>query len=66
MNNLLIGFLLVILSLVTLATFGILNIPQIKLEKNLLVLFFLSVITFLLGGTLGGVLVLIESILMLL
>jgi hypothetical protein len=65
LNNLIIGVSLIILSLVTLATFGVLNIPRIKLEKNLLVLFFLGVVAYLLGGTLGGVLVIIGSILML-
>ncbi len=65
LNNLIVGILLVILSLVTLATFGVLNIPQIKLQKNLFVLFLLGVASYLLGGTLGGVLVIIGSILML-
>lgn len=64
-NNLLLGILLVILSLVTLATFGVLNIPRITLQNNLLVLFLLGVVTFLFGGTLGGALVVIGSILML-
>ncbi|MHA1909345.1 MAG: hypothetical protein ACW98Y_18755 [Candidatus Thorarchaeota archaeon] len=64
LNNLIVGILLVVLSLVTLATFGVLNIPQIKLEKNLIVLIFLGIVTFLVGGTLGGVLVIIGSILM--
>ncbi len=64
-HNLLLGILLVILSLVTLATFGVLNIPRIQLQNNLLVLFLLGLVTFLFGGTLGGVLVIIGSILML-
>lgn len=64
LNNLVVGILLVIISLVTLATFGVLNIPRIKLEKNILVLFLLGVVSYLIGGTLGGVLVIIGSILM--
>ena len=65
LHNLLVGFTLVILSFITLATFGVLKVPRIKLRNNLMVIFLLGVATFLIGGTLGGVLVIIGSVLML-
>jgi hypothetical protein len=65
LNNLIVGILLVLLSLITLATFGVVNLPLFKLERNQLVLFILGVVTFFVGSTLGGVLVIIGAILML-
>ncbi|MFW9907053.1 MAG: hypothetical protein ACFFEF_00645 [Candidatus Thorarchaeota archaeon] len=63
-TNFLLGIILVILSLITLATYGIIKIPTITFERNQLVLLILGVAMYVFGGTLGGVLVVIGSILM--
>ncbi len=59
------GIVLILLSLITLATFGIIKIPILKLKRNVLAFLILGFLTCLFGGTLGGVMVIIGALLML-
>jgi hypothetical protein len=60
------GLILLVVSMVTLATSGTIDIPALQLEKNWLVLIVLSALMYIFGGTLGGILVFIGAIMMLL
>ncbi|MFW9919570.1 MAG: hypothetical protein ACFFED_08225 [Candidatus Thorarchaeota archaeon] len=64
-TNLFIGIVLILLSLITLATFGILKIPLLRLQRNVLAFLILGFLTYMSGGTLGGVFIIIGALLML-
>jgi len=61
--NVILGIILIILSLVTLATSGAIKFPY-KLEKNWIMLLILGIILLILGGGIGALLVIIGAILM--
>jgi hypothetical protein len=58
------AIVLIILSLITLATSGVIKFPW-KLEKNWLMLLILGILQLVFGGSIGAVLVIIGAILML-
>jgi hypothetical protein len=60
--GIILGILLIIFSLITLATSGVINFPW-KLEKNWIMLLVLGIILLILGGGIGAVLVIIGAIL---
>ncbi len=64
-TNLFLGFVLILLSLITLTTFGILKIPLLRLQRNVLAFLILGSLMYMSGGTLGGVFVIIGALLML-
>lgn len=57
------GIILVILSLIVLATSGVLNIPVLKFDNNWLVLLIFGVLMLLFNGGIGAILVIIGAIL---
>jgi hypothetical protein len=57
------GILLVLLSLIVLATSGVLNIPALKFDNNWLVLLIFGVLMLLFNGGIGALLVIIGAIL---
>jgi hypothetical protein len=61
--NLIFGIVVIILSLVTLATSGVINFPW-KLEKNWIMLLILGILLLIFGGDIGAVLVIIGAILL--
>lgn len=61
--RLVVGIVLIILSLVTLATSGVIKFPY-KLEKNWIMLLILGIVLLVLGGSIGAILVIIGAILM--
>ena len=60
------GLILIVVSTITLATSGTVNLPALQLEKNWAVLIVLGALMYIFGGTLGGILVFIGAIMMLL
>ncbi len=63
-TNLFIGIVLILLSLITLTTLGVLKIPLLKLQRNVLAFLILGFVIYISGGTLGGVFIIIGAILM--
>jgi len=62
--NWIFAIILIVLSLITLATSGVIKFPW-KLEKNWLMLLILGILQLIFGGYFGAVLVIIGAILML-
>ncbi len=60
------GILLIVLSLIVLATSGWIKISALKLNYNLLILLILGVLMLLTSGGLAGILVIVAAILLLL
>ncbi|MGY5875648.1 MAG: hypothetical protein RTU30_07875 [Candidatus Thorarchaeota archaeon] len=60
------GILLIVLSLIVLATSGWIKISALKLNFNLLILLILGVLMLLTSGGLAGILVIVAAILLLL
>ncbi|MFX0169781.1 MAG: hypothetical protein ACFE89_10550 [Candidatus Hodarchaeota archaeon] len=60
--GIILGILLIIFSLITLATSGVIKFPW-KLEKNWIMLLILGIILLIFGGGIGAVLVIIGAIL---
>lgn len=58
------GLILIVVSLVTLATSGVVDIKALKLEKNWIVLLVLGILIYIFGSSLGGFLVIIGAILL--
>jgi hypothetical protein len=57
------GIIVIIVSLITLATSGFINLPW-KLEKNWIMLLILGIILLIFGGDIGAILVIIGAILL--
>lgn len=64
-TNLFLGAVLILLSIITLATLGILKIPLLRIQRNVLAFLILGFLMYMSGGTLGGTFVIIGAILML-
>lgn len=61
--ELIFGIIVIIVSLITLATSGYINLPW-KLEKNWIMLLILGIILLIFGGDIGAILVIIGAILL--
>ena len=61
-----IGAIAIILSLIALATSGVVDIKQLKMENNWIILLILGILMFIFGSNIGGVLVIVGAILLLL
>ena len=59
------GIILILLSLIVLATSGVVDIPALKLENSWVILLILGILMFVFGGSLGGILVIVGAILFL-
>ncbi|MFW9846370.1 MAG: hypothetical protein ACFFD6_06460 [Candidatus Thorarchaeota archaeon] len=57
------GIILIILSLIVLATSGAVNIPMLKFDNNWLVLLIFGILMLLFNGGIGAILVIIGAIL---
>ncbi|MBD3157257.1 MAG: hypothetical protein GF309_00585 [Candidatus Lokiarchaeota archaeon] len=66
LGSLITGIIAIVISLVVLATSGVVDIPSLKMEKNVVVIIVLGVLLFLFAADLAGALVIIGAILMLL
>ncbi len=64
-TNFFVGALLILLSLITLATFGIVKMPLLTMKRNILTFLLLGFASFIFGGTLGGIFIIIGAFLML-
>ncbi|MHA2601626.1 MAG: hypothetical protein AM324_005785 [Candidatus Thorarchaeota archaeon SMTZ1-83] len=62
-GSLVTGVILVLLSLIVLATSGAVNIPALKFDNNWIVLLILGILMYVFGGDLGAILVIIGAIL---
>jgi len=65
-TDLLMGIVLILLSLITLTTIGIVKMPLLKLKRNILTFLILGFGSYIFGGTIGGVFIIIGALLMLL
>ena len=59
------GIIAIVLSLIALATSGVVDIKALKMENNWIILLILGILIFIFGSNIGGVLVLIGAILLL-
>jgi len=66
LGSLITGIIAIVISLVTLATSGVVDIPSLKMKKNVVVMIVLGVLLFLFAADLAGFLVIVGAILMLL
>jgi hypothetical protein len=64
--ELIIGAIAIVLSLIALATSGVVDIKALKMEYNWIILLILGILIFIFGSNIGGVLVLVGAILLLL
>ncbi|TFG15002.1 hypothetical protein EU537_01815 [Candidatus Thorarchaeota archaeon] len=64
LGNIIGGIILIVVSLVTLATSGVIDIPALKLDKSWIVLLVLGILIYIFGSSLGGILVIIGAILL--
>jgi hypothetical protein len=62
-GSLVTGAILILLSLIVLATSGVVNIPALKFDNNWIVLLILGILMYIFGGDLGAILVIIGAIL---
>ncbi|UCH03841.1 MAG: hypothetical protein JSW05_09635 [Candidatus Thorarchaeota archaeon] len=62
-GSLVTGVILILLSLIVLATSGAVNIPALKFDNNWIVLLILGILMYIFGGDLGAILVIIGAIL---
>ncbi len=65
LDPLIMGIIAIVLSLIALATSGIVNIPALKFDFNWIVLLILGILMFIFASDLGGILVIVGAILML-
>lgn len=63
---LIVGIILIVLSLATLATSGAVNIKALKFGNNWVVLLILGILMYIFAGGIGAILVILGAILMLL
>jgi hypothetical protein len=66
LDGLIMGIILIVLSLIVLATSGVVDIPALKFEYNWIVILILGILMWIFGGDLASVLVIIGAILLLL
>ncbi|HDD67255.1 MAG TPA: hypothetical protein ENG31_01365 [Candidatus Thorarchaeota archaeon] len=64
LGNLVIGVIQIVISLIVLATSGVVKIPALKMDKNWVVMLILGIVLYLFGAGLPGVLVIIGAILL--
>ena len=62
-GSLVTGVILILLSLIVLATSGVVDIPALKFDNNWIVLLILGILMYIFGGDLGAILVIIGAIL---
>jgi hypothetical protein len=62
-GSLVTGVILILLSLIVLATSGVVDIPALKFDNNWVVLLILGILMYIFGGDLGAILVIIGAIL---
>ena len=65
LDGLIMGIIAIILSLIALATSGVVDIPALKFDFNWIVLLILGILMFIFASDLGGILVIVGAILML-
>ena len=65
LDNLFMGIIAIILSLIALATSGVIDIKALKFDFNWIVLIILGVLMYVFASGLGGILVIVGAILML-
>jgi len=61
-GSLVTGVILILLSLIVLATSGVVDIPALKFDNNWVVLLILGILMYIFGGDLGAILVIIGAI----
>ncbi|MHA1934759.1 MAG: hypothetical protein ACW97A_05720 [Candidatus Thorarchaeota archaeon] len=66
LDGLIMGIILIVLSLIVLATSGVVDIPALKFDNNWVVILILGILMWIFGGDLASVLVIIGAILLLL
>ncbi|TFG09563.1 hypothetical protein EU538_04725 [Candidatus Thorarchaeota archaeon] len=64
LGGLITGIILIVLSLVVLATSGVVDIPALKMDNNWIIMLILGILLYVFGGGLPGILVIIGAILM--
>jgi hypothetical protein len=62
-GSLVTGVILILLSLIVLATSGVVDIPALKFDNNWIVILILGILMYIFGGDLGAILVIIGAIL---
>ncbi|MFX1415833.1 MAG: hypothetical protein ACFFC0_03425 [Promethearchaeota archaeon] len=62
-GSLVTGAILILLSLIVLATSGAVDIPALKFDNNWIVLLILGILMYIFGGDIGAILVIIGAIL---
>ncbi|MHA2424194.1 MAG: hypothetical protein ACXAEF_05370 [Candidatus Thorarchaeota archaeon] len=60
------GIILIVLSLIVLATSGVVNIPALKFDNNWIVILILGILMWVFGGDIASILVILGAILLLL
>jgi len=58
------GIILIIVSLIVLATSGVVKIPALKFDNNWIILLILGIVMWIFGGDLGSILVIVGAILL--
>ena len=58
------GIILIVVSLIVLATSGIAKIPALKFDNNWIILLILGIVMWIFGGDLGSILVIVGAILL--
>ncbi len=66
LGSVIIGIIVIIISLVILATSGVVNIPMLKVGQSWIIMIILGILLYIFGAGLPGILVIIGAILMLL
>lgn len=66
LGSVIIGIIVIIISLVILATSGVVNIPMLKMGQSWIIMIILGILLYVFGAGLPGILVIIGAILMLL
>jgi hypothetical protein len=64
LGGLITGIILIVLSLVVLATSEVVDIPALKMDNNWIIMLILGILLYVFGGGLPGILVIIGAILM--
>jgi len=58
------GIILIVVSLIVLATSGVVKIPALKFDNNWIILLILGIVMWIFGGDLGSILVIVGAILL--
>ncbi len=64
LNPLIMGIIAILISLVVLATSGVVNIPALKFDNNWIILLILGILLFVFASDIAGILVIIGAILL--